>query len=194
MKRYLLPLMMLPLLLPLNGCAPLLVGGAAATTVVVAQDRRTAGAILNDERIEIRVKDFISKDAELHEHTQVKATSYNGIVLLTGEVALPVMADRIVEFTRQETHVREVRNELLVAPQRDMAARRADIGLASRVRTRLFSDRDVKSNTVKITTYDGTVYLMGLITRAEAEQVVEATRGVSGVQRIVRMFEYVRPD
>ncbi|MBE0509426.1 MAG: BON domain-containing protein [Chromatiales bacterium] len=180
--------------LPLVGCAPLLVGGAAASGIIVAQDRRTAGTMLNDQRIEMRVKDYIVKDKELLDNSHVKVDSYNGIVLLTGEVALPVMAERIHTFTKQEAHVREVRNELRIAPPSEMAARRADIALNSRVRSALFSDRDVKSGAIRVVTHDGTVYLLGLVTRAEAEQVVEATRAVSGVKHIVRIFEYIRVD
>lgn len=185
-------LLLLPLLLPLGACAPLLVGGAAASGVMVAQDRRTAGTMLNDQRIEMRVQDFIVKDKELLEHSHIKVTSYNGLVLLTGEAALPVMSDQVERFARNETHVREVRNELRIAPISDITLRRADIALNSRVRSRLFADPQVKSNAVKVVTYHGTVYLLGLLTRAEADHVVDATRTVQGVKRIVRMFEYVQ--
>ena len=188
--RYLL---LIPALLMLQGCAPLLVGGAAATGIIVAQDRRTAGTMLNDQRIEIRVKDFVAKDKELLEHSHIKVDSYNGIVLITGETALPVMSDRIADFARAEVQVREVRNELRIAPPSEISTRRADIALSSRVRTRLFSDPEVKSGAIKVVTDQGTVYLMGLVTRAEAEQAVNATRTVQGVNRIVRIFEYVRP-
>lgn len=185
---------LIPLLVSMSGCAPLIIGGAAATGIIVAQDRRTTGTMLNDQRIEIRIKDFIVQDKEMLEHSHVKVHSYNGIVLLTGETAVPAMSARIEDFARNETHVREVRNELRIESIRDISERRGDITLNSSVRTRLFSDPDVKSSAIKVITDRGTVYLMGLVTRAEAERAVEATRKVQGVSRIVRIFEYVRAD
>lgn len=180
--------------LQISACAPLLIGGAATTGVIVAQDRRTAGTILNDQRTEVRVRNFIAQDKGLSDHTRLKVNSYNGIVLITGETASQLMANQIINFAKAEPHVREVRNELRIGALSDTATRRSDFATGNRLRTRLTSNPDVKSLTVRFVVDQGTVYLMGLVTRAEAEQIVEATRTVDGVKRVVRMFEYVQPD
>ena len=187
-------LLMALLVVQLSGCAVALVGGAAATGVIVSQDRRTAGTMLNDQRIEVRILDYIARDKAMLEHSRVKVDSYNGIVLLTGEITEAWMQERILTFAKAEAHVREVRDELRIGLLSEVAERRADIALNSRVRSQLFSDREVKSGAIKVVTDMGTVYLMGMVTRQEADAAVEATRSVPGVQRIVRIFEYVRAD
>ncbi len=182
------------LLLQLYGCAVLLVGGAATSGYIVAQDRRTAGTMLNDQRIEVRIKDYLTQDKEMLEATHLKVRSYNGIVLLAGETTRADYAQRLNDYAKAETHVREVRNELQIGEPSEMAYRRNDVALTSRVRSRLFSDGDVRSAAVKVTVSQGTVYLMGLVTRDEADLAVETVRQVEGVQRIVRIFEFVKGD
>lgn len=176
----------------LGGCAaPLVVaGGAAAAGVVVAKDRRTAGTMLDDERIEMHSQRRIAEDKELAENTHVSVTSYNGVVLLTGEAVLPMYKTRVEKLVRQVEKVRMVRNELQIMAPSSAASRSRDTLLTTRVKSRLFGADNLDATAIKVVSERSTVYLMGLVTRAEAEHAVQVARTTSGVERIVKVFEY----
>jgi len=182
---------LLVFLLLLEGCAaPLLIGGAAATGVTVANDRRTAGTMLDDERIELNVLSEIARDQSLVDCCHLNVTSYNGIVLLTGEAANASFAQRIVTIASKINKVREVKNEMRIAPQSEAASRSNDTLVTTRVKTQLIQDDRVDASAIKVVTENGTVYLMGLVTPAEADAAVNITRSAQGVMRIVKVFEY----
>lgn len=176
----------------LHGCAaPLVVaGGAAAAGVVVAKDRRTAGTMLDDERIELRIQGRITDNPELLENTHVSVTSYNGVVLLTGEAVLPMYKQQVEDMARQETKVREIRNELRITAPSNSASRSRDALLTTRVKSRLLGTDGLDSASIKIVSENASVYLMGMVTHAEADRAVQGVRTVPGVERIVKVFEY----
>ena len=179
-------------LLALSGCAaPLLIGGAAATGVAVANDRRTAGTMLDDERIELNVLNLVAREQKLAEHSHLNVTSYNGVVLLTGEVEKAELARRIEELARKVAKVRVVKNEMSIAPPSTPASRSNDTVVTTRVKSRLVADANVDGTAIKVVSEQGTVYLMGMVTLAEAASAVEVTRHTEGVRRIVKVFEYV---
>jgi osmotically-inducible protein OsmY len=186
-------LWLLPALLLQGGCAaPLLIGGAAATGMVVAKDRRTAGTIVDDERIELAVLSEVAKEQELSEGNHLNVTSYNGIVLLTGEVGDEALGKRIVAIATRVPKVREVRNALRFAPPSTASERSHDTVITTRVKSRLVADESVDGTAIKVVSENATVYLMGLVNRNEADNAVAVTRSTEGVQRIVKVFEYVR--
>lgn len=176
----------------LTGCAAPLVlaGGAAAAGVVIAKDRRNTEVILNDERIEISAQERITDNAELLDSVHINITSYNGIVLLTGEAAIPMYKAQVEKLVREEEGVREVRNELRIAPASDSESRRNDTALTTRVLSRLFDADGIETANVKVVSENATVYLMGLLSRTEAKKVVEVVRHTQGVARVVKVFEY----
>lgn len=177
----------------LSACtAPLMIaGGAAAAGVVIAKDRRTAGTMLDDERIEIKAARSIAADTELVQNTHVNITSFNGVVLITGEAVLPMYKTRVEELVRKQEKVREVRNELVIASPSSSANRSRDTLLTTRIKSRLFGDENIDSSSVKVVSENATVYLMGLVNHNEADQAVQVARSTAGVQRIVKIFEYV---
>ncbi len=176
----------------LNACAPLIVGGAAATGATVALSDRTAGSIVEDEAIELRIKSALSRVPGMSRQTHINVTSYNGIVLLTGEApseALRTQAGEIAQHTRK---VRRVHNEIKIAAPSSMMTRSSDTVITGKVKTALL-DVGIKGADplrVKVVTENGTVYLMGIVTREEGERITNRARQVSGVQRIVKLFEY----
>jgi osmotically-inducible protein OsmY len=177
----------------LNGCAaPLLIGGAAATGISVAKDRRTAGTMLDDERIELNVLSEVARDQELSQDSHLNVTSYNGIVLLSGEVQTDALGSRIATFATQVAKVREVRNELRIAPPSSAGERSRDTVITTRVKSRLVADPAIDGTSIKVVSENGTVYLMGLVSLDEAASAVEVTRNTNGVQRIVKVFEYIQ--
>ena len=177
------------LVLALSGCiaAPLIVGGAAVTTATVVTDRRSTGTIVSDQVIEQRVGyeiDQALSKAKRH----ITVTSYEGRVLLTGEVA--TLNDRQVaqQVASVSLEVREVINELAVMDPSSMASRLSDSMLATKVRSAIIGNSKISLNQMKVTVDRGIVYLMGLVTREEAKLAAQTAAEVSGVQKIVTCF------
>jgi osmotically-inducible protein OsmY len=173
------------------GCAPLVVGTAAVTGAAVAHDRRSAGTVLDDQTIEFQALGNLHADKELYRQAHVNVTSYNRVALLTGEAPTEELKKRAAEIVRGIEKVRRVHNEIAIAAPSSFTSRSADTLLTGRVKAAMVGIKGFDPTRVKVVTENGVVYLMGLVTRAEAETATEAARTTSGVQRVVRIFEYV---
>jgi len=178
-------LVALPLL---HGCTAVVVGGAAATGVVVAQDRRTVGTITEDEGIEIKAGNRIGN--RFPEGIHVNVTSYNRVVLLTGEVPDAATKDEIGRIARGVENVREVYNELAIAGVSAYSVRSGDSYITSKVKANFIDEGKFNAIHVKVVTENSIVYLMGIVTKQEAEDATQIARTTSGVQKVVRLFEY----
>ena len=177
----------------LGGCAALVVGGVMAGSVMVATDRRTSGAQLNDEGIEIRSANRLKE--KFGERGNFSVTSYNGRVLLTGEVA--GNSDKLAaeQLVFQVENVKAVVNELTIATSTSTLKERSnDALITSLVKVRLFEDKDLPSSAFKVVTERGVVYLMGRVTQREADRGTDIARGVSGVVKVVRSFEFISEE
>ncbi len=177
----------------LGGCAAVVVGGMIAGTVMVASDRRTSGSQLNDEGIEIRAKNRLTE--KFGERGNFSVTSYNGRVLLTGEVA--GNSDKLAaeQLVFQVENVKLVVNELTVAGSTSTLQERAnDTLITSRVKTGLIEAKDIPSNAFKVVTERGVVYLLGRVTQREADRATDIARSVSGVVKVVRSFEFISEE
>lgn len=174
----------------LSGCAPLVIGGAAGT-VLVASDRRSAGAQLEDETIELRARSSIRD--QLGTRVRVDVTSYNRQALLTGEVASAQDKQAVERLVGQVDNVKSVVNELSVRNTPSLWDRSNDALITGRVKA-AFIDAKVQVNAVKVVTEHAVVYLMGRVTQAEADRATEAARSIRGVQRVVRIFEVISED
>ena len=185
--RHILAVLLLALPL-INGCVPVIVGGAAATGVMVAEDRRTVGTIAEDEGIEFKTLNRIGgkvKDAHLN------ATSYNRMVLLTGEVADAAAKAEAEKIARAVENVRGVHNELQVAGNSSLSARANDSYLTSKVKARFVDAQKFNPFHVKVVTENNVVYLLGLVKRQEANEATEIARTTGGVQKVVKLFDYL---
>ncbi len=176
----------------LAGCEALVVGGAATGTAVV-HDRRTTGSFVEDENIELKAAAALHKDAEIKDKAHISVTSFNQIVLLTGEAPTEAMRARAENIVKNIQKVRRVHNEVVIGAPSAMSSRASDTWITGKVKTRLFKVKlkNFDPTRVKVVTENGTVFLMGLLTRAEADAVVDQVRQVSGVQRVVKVFEYI---
>ena len=171
------------------GCVPVLVAGAAGTALV-ATDRRSAGAQLDDQTIELKISQHANSRWGDRAHASV--TSYNGVVLLTGEV--PTQADKVAleEFAKGTERVRSVQNELVVAPPSELGSRTNDSYVTSLVKTRFLEGTDTFSPThIKVVTDRGVVYLMGIVRRPEGDAAARSAATTHNVQRVVKVFEYI---
>jgi osmotically-inducible protein OsmY len=172
----------------LGGCAALLVGGAVGG-VLVYQDRRTSGTVVDDEGLEAksatRIRDTIG------DRGHINVTSYNRVLLVTGEV--PTEADKAAVGAALERmeNVKGVLNELVVGPNSSLGDRSNDALITSKVKASLVDARDIFANAYKVVTERGVVYLMGIVTEREAERGAQIARGVSGVKKVVTAFDIV---
>ena len=172
----------------LSACAPLIVGGAMVGGGLVATDRRTAGIQLEDESIELRAASRIRELATLG---QVSVTSYNRLVLLTGEVPSANERARVEQTAARVENVRGVVNEVVVAPNSSLSSRTADNGLAAKVKLTLVDAKDVHANAYKVVAERRVVYLMGRVTEREASRGAELASQVGGVEKVVKVFDIV---
>ncbi|HEY2978605.1 MAG TPA: BON domain-containing protein [Burkholderiaceae bacterium] len=172
----------------LGGCA-LAVGGAMVGGTMVAIDRRTTGAQLEDQTIESKASSRVRELVGDRGHVVV--TSYNRTVLLTGEV--PTEADRtaVEQAVQRIENVRSTVNELAVMPPSSLSTRSNDSFLTGKVKATFVDAKDLQANAFKVVTERGTVYLMGRVTEREATRATDLARTVSGVQKVVRVFDIV---
>jgi osmotically-inducible protein OsmY len=171
----------------LSACAPLVVGGAMVGSALMVTDRRTSGAQVEDQAIELKA---MNRTREvIGDRGHVNATSYNRTLLLTGEV--PAEADRtaVEQTVSRIENVRAVVNELAVAGNSSLTSRSNDAILSGKVKATFVDAKDLQANAFKVYTERGTVYLMGRVTEREANRAVELARTISGVQKVVRVFE-----
>jgi osmotically-inducible protein OsmY len=173
----------------LAGCVPLLVAGAVGGTALVATDRRSVGAQADDEAIELKMANNIGTG--YGDRVHVSVTSYNGIVLLTGEVPTPDLVTTFGELARTTAKVRRVHNELTVGPVSSVGSRTNDSYITSKVKARLVESNKVPATQVKVVTERQVVYLMGIVDRDEADAAGQIASTTSGVVRVVKLFEFV---
>lgn len=172
-----------------SGCAPVVVVGAAAGGASIAIDRRPTDVQLADERIEWQASSRIGD--KLKDQGHVNVTSYNRTVLLTGEAtneALKVEAEKLVAAVPEVKHVV---NDIVVTKPSSMGTRSNDAYLTSVVKTRMVGDQKFNPMHVKVVTESNVVYLLGLVTQKEADDAAHIARHVSGVKRVVKVFEYI---
>jgi len=176
----------------LSGCAPAVIVGG--TAINAAHDRRTLSSFVEDQNIELKAYDAISKVPELDEKIHANVTSYNGIVLISGETPTEDMKNQVGNIIKDIPKVKKVHNELNIAAPSSLGIRSSDTWVTTKVKTSLFKvdqNNGFDPTRVKVVTENGIVYLMGLVKKNEADDVVDVVRQVKGVQRVVKIFEYV---
>lgn len=179
------------LLTQLQGCAaPILVAGVAGGATI-ANDKRSTRSMVDDQVIEAKTKDKIYADAGIAKKIHINITSYNGVVLLTGETLSGSLRTHVINVTRHIDNVRRVHNEIRVADLTAFSSRTNDSWITSKVKTQMLATKGFKSSQIKVTTEAGIVYIMGLVTKEAGNQAAEIARNVSGVKRVVKLFEYI---
>ena len=176
----------------LSACVPLVVGGAAVGGALVAVDRRTSGAQLEDESIELRASSRV-RDA-LGSRGHINITSYNRQVLITGEVPTAQEKQTVEQVVARVENVRGVVNELGVMPNTSLSQRSNDSLVTGRVKASMVDAKDLFASAFKVVTERNTTYLMGRVTQREANRATEITRSTSGVERVVRVLEIITEE
>lgn len=188
----------LPLLLAVStlaatlaGCAPVVLGGVALSGIVAA-DRRTTGAQVEDESIELHAVNLLH--GHYGDRIHVNITSYNRQVLLTGEVPTAADRQRVQELVQGIENVRGVVNDLGAMPNTSLAQRSNDTFITGKVRASLVDAKDLTANAFKVVTERGVVYLLGRVTQREAKRAASLASGVTGVVKVVRVFELLSEE
>lgn len=185
--RLLIPVLLTALL---SGCVAAVIGGTAAG---VGHDRRSWTTVISDRNIQTTAYDNFNKDKELALKNNVTIVVYNGVMLLAGEVRTPELKERAERRVSGYEGVRRLVNEIEVREPEGFLSRRRDNTISVHVKTALLDIVDLPGfdpTRVNVTTVHRTVYLMGLVTREEAERVADIARNVAGVEKVVRVFEF----
>jgi osmotically-inducible protein OsmY len=179
-------------ILLLQGCAAMVVGGAA-TTAVVAHDRRTTGTLVEDQAIEMKTYERVAQDETIIQNSKIHVTSYNKVVLLTGQAPDEATRRQVEQLANQVEQVRRVVNEIEIGSTASFGEKSRDYALTAEVKLRISSVDipDFDALRVKVVSERGSVYLMGLLTKEEAQAVTDVVRYISGVRRVVKVFEYI---
>ncbi len=181
-------LLLLPLIV-LQGCATAVVTGAA-TGASIVHDRRTAGSVIDDQGIEFKASLAIYNNKEIYDQSHINVTSYNGTVLITGETLTEQLKQKVYNLVRNLPKVRTIHNELIIAAPSALPSRSSDAWITSKVKAKITADEYLDPFFIKVVTEHGIVYLMGVVSRAEADRAVSIVSNSAGVQRVVKLFEY----
>lgn len=189
MSRFKLAVICLAASIPfLHGCVPVVVAGAGGA-VMMSEDRRTAGTIVDDQTIESRARSRI--EDKYDDRVHVDLASYNRFILLVGEVPDQQTKDDIGAMALGVENVRNVQNELIIGPNTSGSTHANDAYLTSKVKARFVSENKFKANHVKVITENSTVYLLGLVKREEGDAAADIASTTAGVQKVIKVFEYI---
>jgi len=146
--------------------------------------------VIEDQAIELKASESIFSDKELRESTHVNFTSFNTVVLVSGEAPTEAMRDKIINIVRNIEKVTSVHNEMTIAAPSSFMSRSSDSVITSKVKTKLIADKTASALNTKVVTEKGVVYLMGMLPREKADAATEIARTTGGVQKVVRLFQY----
>ena len=186
-----LGLMALTLCLSLSGCSSVI---NASREAPIDDDRgtRTLGSKIDDSLIETKVAVNIAKaNPDLDQNSHIVVSSFNGVVLLAGQTPRADLKSLAEQTAGQVQKVKKVHNELQVLQPSSLLARNNDAWLTTKIKTQMLTDSSIPGSRIKVITENGIVYMLGLLTQAEANRATNLVQGVSGVQKIVRLFEYI---
>ncbi|MFI4922124.1 MAG: BON domain-containing protein [Burkholderiales bacterium] len=189
--RYLLFVFLALIIAALQGCVAVVATTAAGGGVLVAEDRRTNSAMVEDESIELKAQSRITENFKQYSNTiHVNVTSYDHNVLITGEVPSEEVKSGIEKTVKDIQNVRSITNELVVAEPTSWGSRSNDTLITSNVKSRFIEARKFQANWVKVVTENKVVYLMGIVNHTEADDAAKIASTTSGVEKVVKVFEY----
>ena len=180
---------LLTIVIILQGCAAAVITGGAAG-VSLASDKRTTGTVIEDQSIELKAFKALTDNKEISDKAHLNVTSYNTVVLVTGEAPDESIRKQAVDIVRNIEKVSHVHDEITIAAPSSLMSRSSDSLITSKVKARLLADKNVKGLSIKVVTDKGVVYLMGITSREQARMATEIARQTGGVQKVVMLFEY----
>jgi osmotically-inducible protein OsmY len=180
------------LALTLQGCIFVAGAAAGAAAIAVVYDHRTIKLTLDDTNIANSISDKLSKIQALKQDGHVEVTVFNGVVLLTGQTPSQEARQQAGEIARSTKNVFKVYNQINIEAPTSSLTRTSDAWISTKIRTEMLARKNLKSSSIKVVTENGIVYLMGIVTEKQANVAVDIARQVSGVQKVVKIFEYTK--
>jgi len=185
-------ILVLLITLAMSSCTTILVETTGDEGIQEDPTERTTGARVEDEAIETKVLVNMKSQEPGLKNAHIDAVSYNGVLLLLGQVESEALKARATEIASQASaKIKRIHNEMEISGKTSLVSRTNDTWITTKVRTRMMTNRDVPSDQIKIVVENGTVYLMGLISEMEGDNAANVARNVSGVSRVVKVFEYI---
>lgn len=178
------------LLILLQGCSAAIVAGTAGA-VTSASDRRTLGTQIDDNNIEIKATLALKSDEKLAKFSNVIVVSLNGNVLLIGQTPTTEMRAKAAKLVEPVLGVKRIHNQIRIGNITGISTKTHDTWLTSKVKTQLIAEETLSANDIKVVTENGEVFLMGIVTETEANKATEIARHVSGVEKVIKVFEYL---
>jgi len=177
---------------------PLLTGcvAAVATTAIVgtdmATDRRTTGSYIEDQTIELKSIKALSQNSQLNNSSSISVTSFNRVVLLVGQAPNEKLRSSASEIVRKIDNVRKVHNEIRISAPDSFLSSSSDVWITTKAKSLMLAEKDFASGHIKIITENGEIFLMGLVSRAEADKAITIVRQIDGVEHVIQAFEYIQ--
>ncbi len=189
-KNLLFPLLVL--MLGLNGCSGLLLGGAVAGGVATLHDRRSPSVVVSDQALEAQLAAKLHSYPDLNAYSHTNLTIFNGNVLVTGEAVNQSVAQKVINVIRAVPNVRQVKPYIHIGPLSTLANRNYDAMITGKVKAALLSLRlpNFDPSLVNVSTERSNVYIMGLVTHGEGDAIAKRAGRVAGVRSVIKVFEY----
>ncbi len=183
-------LFMLSLVFTLQGCIFVAGAAAGAAAIAVVYDHRTLRNSVEDTRLANKISDQIHKIPSLRNECHIEVTSFNRIVLLTGQCPNPEWKQEAGQIAQSSPNINRVYNQITIQGPTSSLTRTSDAWITTKIKSQMLATEDLKSSSIKVVTENGDVYLMGIVKRQQADTAVDIARQVSGVQKVMKIFEY----
>jgi len=181
----------LALSLSLSGCIFVVGAAAGAAGIAVVYDHRKVEAVVTDQRIANAINEKYKKTPDFNtDNVHINVTCFNQIVLLTGETTTPTLRQDAENLARNADDVKRVYNEITIKGPTSTLTRTSDSWITAKIKSQMLATKDLQSGTIKVVTENGTVYLMGVVNRNQADMSVDIAREVDGVQKVMKIFQY----
>jgi osmotically-inducible protein OsmY len=178
--------------LGIEGCVLVAAGAGAAATAAVVNDKRSIQTITDDKNIEYTASNRIAEDKSISQNNHISIVSFNHAVLMVGQVPSDSVRQRVESIVQSLPKVTRVYNELEISPPTSPLIRSNDAWITTKVKTQMLQTKDLHSGQVKVVTENSAVYLLGVVTRKQAQMASDVARRIDGVQRVVTLFEYTQ--
>ena len=180
--------------LTLQGCFFVAGAAAGAAAIAIVYDQRTVDSILQDQRIAREAQNKIHNNPELRNNTHINVTSFGQVVLLTGETPTAALRNQVEEITRSVKGIVRIYNAITIQDPTSALTQASDSWITAKIKTDILATKGLKSASIKVITENGSVYLMGTITAAQENNIINIARHTAGVQKVVKIFQYEETD
>jgi osmotically-inducible protein OsmY len=183
-------LLVMALAMSLQSCIFVVGAAAGGAAVSAVYDHRKLGQIQQDNRLNNKIIDKINTIPDLHDRAHISVTTFNGVVLLSGEALTPELKQQVESAAHEVDGISKIYNEIEIKGPSSSLTKASDSWITAKIKTHMLATKGLESGSIKVVTENGTVYLMGVVNRDQADNTVDIARQVAGVQRVIKIFQY----